>query len=278
MSDDLLREATRALRAEADHEAEREASDADAGTGVASLTRRRLMASLHERRRRRTTRAVMALPLVAVLVAGTAWAAQSGLLPSIFRPAPEGTGTPAPAEPQQPPPPEAPPFRPRSEPAPIDSTPLVTSAAPPVDDAARLPPEPRPAPSTPAPRVAPDGTPAPAAPPPPSAAPVPSEARRLYERAHRAHFQTRDPSAALAAWDAYLSALPSAPASDAAFATEAAYNRALCLVRLGRSGAARQALTPFAEGRYGVYRQAEARALLDALNGATQGDAPGEPP
>jgi outer membrane biosynthesis protein TonB len=255
MSDDLLGQATRALR----EETERETIEQEAGAGVASLTRGRLMASLHERRRHRTARAVMALPLVAVLVAGTAWAAQSGILPSIFRASPDPAEAPPPAESAETPPPRAP--RPRA------------IEAPPVEE-----------PPPPAPVEAPPETPGPTAPPAPSVAPpsrsaptgalpsasvarAPSEARRLYERAHRAHFETRDPAAALGAWEAYLAAVPSAPKADAAFATEASYNRALCLVRLGRTEAARQALTPFADGRYGSYRQAEARALLDALSG-----------
>ena len=49
------------------------------------------------------------------------------------------------------------------------------------------------------------------------------------------------------------------------FASEARYNRALCLVRLGRLGEAREALGPFARGDYGNYRHAEAAALLEAL-------------
>ena len=126
-------------------------------------------------------------------------------------------------------------------------------------------PEPAPAqtaekPATPEPSAGPAPRPAPS-----SAASLPSEARRLYEGAHRAHFEEKNPAVALAAWDAYLAALPRASKADAAFATEAAYNRALCLVRLGRTGAALQALAPFAEGRYGGYRREEARALVEAL-------------
>jgi len=45
---------------------------------------------------------------------------------------------------------------------------------------------------------------------------------------------------------------------------EARYNRAICLVRLGRRAGARAALAPFASGAYGGYRQEDARALLDA--------------
>jgi hypothetical protein len=86
----------------------------------------------------------------------------------------------------------------------------------------------------------------------------------LYRVAHRRHFGENDASGALAAWDAYLSAAP-----RGRFATEAGYNRALCLVRLGRSAEARAALEPYATGRYGSYRQREASALSEALGGAS---------
>ncbi|HZL20563.1 MAG TPA: hypothetical protein VFG23_22720 [Polyangia bacterium] len=82
-----------------------------------------------------------------------------------------------------------------------------------------------------------------------------------YGRAHRAHFVEDAPGRALAAWDDYLTAYPAG-----VFAPEARYNRALCLVRLGRFGAAAQALRPFAsDGRDG-YRRTEARLLLDWIH------------
>ena len=84
----------------------------------------------------------------------------------------------------------------------------------------------------------------------------------LYREAHRAHFVQRDPRAALEAWDRYLAAYPRGN-----FTLEARYNRALCLVRLGRHDAARQALAPFAAGEVsGGYRRTEASALLEALD------------
>jgi hypothetical protein len=79
-----------------------------------------------------------------------------------------------------------------------------------------------------------------------------------YARAHRAHFVEDAPARALAAWDAYLASHPAG-----AFAPEAAYNRALCLVRLGRFVEASVALRPFARGRFGAYRHEEATLLLD---------------
>jgi hypothetical protein len=87
----------------------------------------------------------------------------------------------------------------------------------------------------------------------------------LYKEAHRIHFAERDPGAALRAWDAYLRADP-----RGRFAVEAHYNRALCLVRLGREAEARRALEVFARGAYGGYRQAEARALIEAMEEAAR--------
>ncbi|UJR83996.1 tetratricopeptide repeat protein [Sandaracinus amylolyticus] len=85
--------------------------------------------------------------------------------------------------------------------------------------------------------------------------------RRAYREAHALHFDARDPAGALGAWERYLDAYPSGR-----FALEARYNRALCLVRLGRDGEARDALTPFASGEHGSYRQREAAELVEALS------------
>jgi hypothetical protein len=54
------------------------------------------------------------------------------------------------------------------------------------------------------------------------------------------------------------------------YALEARYNRALTLVRLGRTEEASRALRPFAEGTSHGYRQAEASALLEALENEAQ--------
>jgi hypothetical protein len=70
-----------------------------------------------------------------------------------------------------------------------------------------------------------------------------------------------DPSAALAAWDAYLDAAPAGR-----FALEARYNRALCLSRLGRRSEAITELAPYAKGAHGNYRQHEAEQLIAALS------------
>jgi TolA-binding protein len=81
--------------------------------------------------------------------------------------------------------------------------------------------------------------------------------RVAYERAHRAHFFADTPQRALAAWDEYIAAYP-----RGTFVPEARYNRALCLVRVGRTAAAAQALRPFATGTFSGYRRHEACLLL----------------
>lgn len=80
---------------------------------------------------------------------------------------------------------------------------------------------------------------------------------RAYQRAHRAHFVEQDAVRALAAWDDYLRQY-----AGGVLAPEARYNRALCLVHLGRWAAAASALRPFARGRLDGYRQRDACALL----------------
>jgi hypothetical protein len=97
-------------------------------------------------------------------------------------------------------------------------------------------------------------------------APADPRERRAFQRADALH-TARDFDAALIAWDAYLGEYP-----EGRFAIEARYERALCLLRLGRNDEARQALVPFAEGRFGRYRERDARALLDAL--ASEAPAP----
>jgi hypothetical protein len=80
----------------------------------------------------------------------------------------------------------------------------------------------------------------------------------LYRRASQAHFVDHDYGRAVGLWDRYL--LTGGP-----LALEARYNRAVALLRAGRTAEARAALTPFAAGEYGAYRKQEAQALLDTL-------------
>jgi hypothetical protein len=279
MSDDLLERAASALR-----ETTRDPNPR------AGLTRARLLASAERRYAPRRLFAMRWLLMCAtLLVGGTAMAAQmAGGLPELLQ-AIAPALTPAPSPPprvKQPPRParvHGPAPAPRSEPASIaiePSIPAPLEAAPPAD----LPPPTIPAPHAPRPTPRPRLKPMPLAlplalpntkpnphsessasqspaavpaPPPPASAPESAELAlfRRAERLHRAH----DP-AALAAWDAYLRVAP-----NGALAPEAHYNRALCLVRLGRVADASAALGPFARGELHGYRQAEARALLEGL-------------
>lgn len=81
----------------------------------------------------------------------------------------------------------------------------------------------------------------------------------LFRRAQKLH-SAKDPGA-IAAWDDFLRVAPKSP-----LATEARYNRALGLIRAGRSDDARKALAPFAHGDMGGYRKREAAELIDALD------------
>lgn len=247
MKDDLLRQATQALRDTGD----------DEGVNV-NASRARIMRGLHQARRRRGTRLSFGIPLAAIFLGSTAWAAATGRLPEVWQAITQfttgDTQRPGPTSPA--PQPRAPKSSPGSRvaeappPAPARSEPEAVEPAPEPEVVA-----------PPAPIRAPERT-APA--PSPKATPAPDPTDALFRTAHRLHFTERDSARALAAWDAYLSAAP-----RGRFQAEARYNRALCLLRLGRASEAQHALEPFARGAYGSYRQNEARALIDA----TQGDA-----
>jgi len=238
MSDDLLAEATRALR-ETESISEFEAR----------ATRTRVLIGLQQARVRRRTRLAFLLPIAASFVAVSAWGAASGKARAALERIERFVGVTAAAP---------------------------TSVKAPAKRVAARPPTPTPDPQ-PAPLAASrDSEPAPLAElaargaSPAAALPSASTAARraeredptlaLYRVAHSAHFVERDPARALAAWDAYLGAAP-----NGQFAPEARYNRALSLVRLGRTTEARSALEPFARGAYGGYRKAEANALLERL-------------
>jgi hypothetical protein len=231
MSDDLLKEATRALRDE---------TEGDAADG--RFTRARVMASLHQSKVKRRTRLAFVLPIAACLAAGTAWAGATGKLPAVFHAITEAvTGSAKPAEPAP------------------KRAPVVRNAVP----APAAAPAPALPPSVVEPAVEPE-PPKPSKAEPPKPAPSSSGAfldrdGDLYRLAHEAHFTGHDYGRALPAWEAYLRAAPSGR-----LATEARYNRAICLLRLGRTEEARTALKPFALGALG-YRQSEAQQLLNEL-------------
>lgn len=231
MSEDVLRAATRALR--------EESPPAD----PARFTRARVMASLHKRERRRTTKLAFLLPIAAVLVGSTAFGAAGGRLPASWQ-SKLGMARAADA------PSLARPAERGAELVRRAPKPAALPAAAPAEEAQV------------APAAAPvqEGAVVPAVDKPMQAAPAPDPSHDMYRAAHKKHFAEGDAAGALAAWDAYLAAAP-----RGRFSTEARYNRALCLVRLGRTSEARAALEPFAAGRFGGYRQREASELSEAL-------------
>jgi hypothetical protein len=226
MTRDLLFEATQALR---------DTAGADAGDSRA--TRARIVSTLRFRRGRRRVRALRWLPLAACIGTASAWAATKPVLPALWNDTVEVLGIRKPVH-------EVP--RPSIAQA-VRSTHADTPmTAPAIAE-------------TPATAVSTVETPKAHRRALASTSGVDRE-HELYRAAHHAHFVAQDPAAALTAWDAYLAGAPTGR-----FAIEARYNRALCLVRLGRTDAARTALTPFADGAFGDYRQREAVELLRAL-------------
>jgi type IV secretory pathway VirB10-like protein len=261
---DILSESSRALR---EITAEEEAGH--------RFTRARVMASLHQGKVRRRTRLAFVLPLAASFVAASAWGVSSGKAQSFFRSVGESIGilpgpppaeepdvksrkgsravTPAPAKPVE---------EKASEIAPPEEAPVEEKASEEkaseekASDVAPVEPAPLVAPEKASPRASSSAVTSPA---PVTSAPDPE--LELYRAAHRAHFQDQDTLRALGAWNAYLEQNP-----NGRFALEARYNRALCLVRLGRKDEARAALSPFANGSFGGYREREARELIEALS------------
>lgn len=238
MSHDAFARAARALREE--H---------DGSSAAAARTRAVILARAAARHRRRRSNAAVVLPIAAVLAVSSAWAAVTGRLPGLVERLlrPEGSHAivgPAPKDATSRPP------------APVASSPTsIPSADVPSPAAVASTVAPREPSAAPARHVAAGSSSLPTA----SSSAGPEEA--LYAAAHHAHFVAHDPAAALKGWDAYLAAYP-----RGRFTLEARYNRGLSLVRLGRSDEARAALSPFADGTLGGYRQREARELLDALD------------
>jgi hypothetical protein len=266
---DVLARAARALR-EA-HTGEREGS---------GFTRARIMNSVHRERRGRTLRWAILSPIASLLLVGSAWAQSSGKWPVIWR-AVASVFVAAPAPSSAPLPPSEPPRErasaPRTEP-PAPSPEIIADAGddapPPVvepseGDGLRLGPAPekgkrraleprRRGRSSPAPSSA-------AAEPRAASSEAPAEPERdrelgRFRRAHDLHFK----GSASAAIDAYAEYLREYP--EGRFVPEARYAMALDQIKLGNDAAAREALAPFAAGRYGGYRQKEARTLLRALD------------
>ncbi|MDB4958963.1 MAG: Proline-rich protein [Myxococcales bacterium] len=79
-----------------------------------------------------------------------------------------------------------------------------------------------------------------------------------YRIAHRLHFHTDDPKAALAAWTRFLVLAP-----DGSLADEARYLSAICLIRLGRIPEATTVLDGLAAPSSRSARRDDARRQLD---------------
>lgn len=250
MNQDVLKQATKAL-SESGHEQQ-----------GGRYTRERLMASLHDRRRRSNTRFAVLLPMAAIFVGSTAFAAVTGRLETFVVSALDVVGlVPNTAAWSA----EAPAAKgPRSA---AGARGVRPAAAPPAEVPAAPSAEPEPEPEAAPSAEPPADTPAPAhgargaGPTSVRAADSDSDAHEVYRRAHAAHFKSHDLSEALRGYEAYLAQQPSGR-----FAVDARYNRALCLVRLGRQAEAQQELERFARGSYGGYRQVDAQRLLAALN------------
>jgi len=234
MSDDLLERATRALK-----------ETSEPSSDELRRTRMRVIETARSSQRRRARVVYVAFPIAAVLVATTAWAASTGRLDAAIRGA---RALFAPAEPTT------------VASAPPPATPIAESAPPPRDEPVQPPIEPPPPPV-----ITPVNPPR----PPPAPKVVDAEVDdastvdlTLYKQAHRLHFNEKSYAAALDAWDEYLRRSPAG-----AFVIEARYNRAICLVKLGRKAEARTALEPFAAGKIADgYRREEASKLLEALD------------
>ena len=255
MSDDLLERATAALR---------ETTETPASELERARQRARLLAGA---RRRAGLRPQTLWQWAAVILAGffvsTAMAhvirVQGPRILAALRPhaadsAPKPKAKPARrAQPVKPPEPAiaepTPPALP--EPAAAPEPPAAIAPATPSDAGVALPQPKRPAPSV---RPKPSTAPVVHAPPPAPESPE----LKLFRDAQTLHLQ-RD-AHAIEAWDAYLRASENGP-----LVPEAKYNRALGLVRAGRYAEAKSALSPFAQGAFGGYRQREAQALLERL-------------
>ena len=282
MTDEEFERSIRALREEGNRPAPQ-----------ARLTRERILADIRPKARRR--RAIWLIP-VAALLAGSTVLAATGRLPEAFHAAARALGLEGrKEEPKESTAQKSARTKPSSPPeSPLASSESVVRAAPAPAEPEAPPPTAQAEASGTAVRsdagtakraakravaggsaVATSSAVAAAAGPPAHDEPAPSSAPpaagassegvddqgtlALYRRARKLQLDQK-PAEALAAWDAYLAAEPRGPLS-----VDARYGRALCLLRLGRKQEARAALEPFASGKYGTYRQSEARALLDAM-------------
>lgn len=270
MSDDLLKQYTSAFKEEFD----------DGSTAFPEATRARVIRTLAERRPRRAKWWAFGIPALALFAGSTAWAAASGRLDAIVVRA--GVALGIVAEPQTPATArfvkpgkhrikdtQAP--KPAATVAPEPSAALEPSAPPLTGSAQSDLSQPLSASDasgqSPGDRLSPLDTPT-------SQLDLQLQARHqeeaaaiaAYQQAHTAQFGRGDCAAALAAYTNYLTHYP-----RGRFVMEAQYNRALCLVKTGQLAEGRAALLPFARGTFGSYRQDQAAALLEAIEGTSVG-------
>jgi outer membrane biosynthesis protein TonB len=234
MSDDILEQATRALRRETE------------GTDdSARFTRSRILRSVHQTERRRRSYIAFVLPIAAVLVGSTAFAASGGNWKAVARAIGFAEPAPAPAPALPPPAPKAVVAVPAPQPEPEATPEPKNEAVPPSTENAV--------------KTTQTGK---TTKPAPAPVDLSDPEIALYKKAHQLHFEGGSPAAALAAWDSYLAKSP-----RGRFSAEASYNRAITLARLGRTTEAKAALQPFANGSYGSYRKESATKLIEGLDG-----------
>jgi hypothetical protein len=249
MSDRLL-EAVSALRQSATGEE----------LAIGRYTRSRVLSAVRLQKRRRVLNIAFGIPLAAIVVGSGAWAAAGQTFPQLVQRVSVAFGlrerTPASA------PISLPSAATRKSAASTPSLPDAPALAPQLPAQVATPELPREVTEAAKPSASPGASAKPAATMPRDSR-LTEQELRLYESAHRAHFVDKNAKAALVAWSEYLRQMP-----RGRFGVEAHYNRALCLVRLGRSAQARQELQQFADGAFGDYRKAEAAALLEQLSAA----------
>jgi hypothetical protein len=223
----------------------------DGAVADPNATRRRVLTAIAHRSRRRRFTLRLAVGAAMLCAASTAWAAETGRLRHIWTLLTEhaADGREAPRSVSLETPVELTFARAVSAVSTAAESPPSASARSPEPEASAAPPSP----AVSAHRAERDGL---------------DREDVLFQKAYDAHFGAHDPAGALVLWDAYLAAAP-----RGRFAVEAVYNRALCLVRLGRHTEAIAALRPFANGPPGGYRRREARDLIEAM-GATVEDHP----
>jgi len=272
MSDDLLKQYTSAFKEEFN----------DGSSAFPEATRARVIRSLAERRPRRAKWWAIGIPTLALFAGSTAWAAASGRLDAIVERA--GVALGIVVEPGAKAPTRsaqsgkrhskgAQALKPALVVAPsalAPSSPVPEAIAPPLATPALAPSDPK------GPHPGDHLTPAESQaqldsqlqPDPQMQARHQEEAAAIaaYQQAHTAQFGRGDCAAALDAYTNYLTHYP-----RGRFVMEAQYNRALCLLKTGQLQEGRAALLPFAHGAFGAYRQDQARALLDALEGTSVG-------